>query len=127
MGPRKWGKGPRATKKKELIQQQLLDKYGKPTEQTPGYWTEGFLSEKDKQVKLSAKKNVSVKEVVAEEMEVDEQPIKKRKRSESTASEEPKKKKSKKESDSSEKEKKSLRKTRKRRNPRNPKNRINSQ
>jgi len=71
--PRKWGKGPRATKKKELIQQQLLDKYGKPTEQTPAYWTEGYLSEKDKVVKQQkATQKVLIKEVVTEKMEIEE-------------------------------------------------------
>jgi len=102
--PRKWGKGPRATKKKELIQQNLLDKYGKPTEDTPEYWTEGFLSEKDKASKLLKKnqESVLIKEVVVEktEMEIDESPkkSKKRRRSESVAesAEEPQKKKSKK-------------------------------
>lgn len=81
--PRKWGKGPRATKKKELIQQNLLDKYGKPTEDTPEYWTEGFLSEKDKASKLLKKnqESVLIKEVVVEktEMEIDESPKKSKK------------------------------------------------
>src|SRR3990167_2007329 len=45
--PKKWGNGPRALKRKELITQNLLDKYGKPTENTPTYWTLGYLSEKD--------------------------------------------------------------------------------
>merc|ERR1712217_812406 len=100
--PRKWGKGPRATKKKELIQQQLLDKYGKPTEQTPGYWTEGYLSEQDKTMKLLKQKQkeaVVIKEVVAADaMEVEESSLKKRKRKDSEADTEeaPKKKKSKK-------------------------------
>merc|ERR1712232_466514 len=65
--PRKWGKGPRATKKKELIQQQLLDRYGKPNENTPGYWVEGFLSEKDKQVKL-LKRNIATASSIKEEV-----------------------------------------------------------
>lgn len=80
--PRKWGKGPRASRKKELIQQKLLDKYGKPTEDTPDYWTDGFLSEKDRTSKLLKKQKDSVatatiikEEVVVstrDEMEVDE-------------------------------------------------------
>jgi H/ACA ribonucleoprotein complex subunit 4 len=45
--PKKWGQGPRALKKKQLIQQNLLDKYGKPTESTPAYWTQGFLNESE--------------------------------------------------------------------------------
>lgn len=33
--PRKWGLGPKATIKKNMIKQGLLDKYGKPNEKTP--------------------------------------------------------------------------------------------
>jgi len=33
--PRKWGLGPKATIKKEMIKQGLLDKHGKPNEKTP--------------------------------------------------------------------------------------------
>merc|ERR1712000_336195 len=112
--PRKWGKGPRATKKKELIQQQLLDKYGKPTEQTPAYWTEGYLSEKDKVVKQQkATQKVLIKEVVTEKMEIEEDTthLKKRKRSSSVVEEEPPKKKAKKER--KEKKERKIRKKRK--------------
>merc|ERR1712098_348608 len=33
--PKKWGLGPKACVKKEMIKQGLLDKYGKPNENTP--------------------------------------------------------------------------------------------
>ncbi|XP_077226708.1 H/ACA ribonucleoprotein complex subunit 4-like [Tasmannia lanceolata] len=36
--PRKWGLGPRASAKKKLIAQGLLDKHGKPNEKTPAEW-----------------------------------------------------------------------------------------
>ncbi|KAH9498834.1 H/ACA ribonucleoprotein complex subunit dkc1 [Bulinus truncatus] len=36
--PRKWGLGPKASTKKQLIKQGLLDKYGKPNEKTPTNW-----------------------------------------------------------------------------------------
>ncbi|KAH3806463.1 hypothetical protein DPMN_134783, partial [Dreissena polymorpha] len=36
--PRKWGLGPRASIKKQMIKDGKLDKYGKPNEQTPGQW-----------------------------------------------------------------------------------------
>jgi len=36
--PRKWGLGPRASKKKTMIKEGLLDKYGKPNEKTPKNW-----------------------------------------------------------------------------------------
>ena len=36
--PRKWGLGPRATTKKKMINDGLLDKHGKPNEKTPSEW-----------------------------------------------------------------------------------------
>ncbi|MCO5585595.1 hypothetical protein L7F22_039530 [Adiantum nelumboides] len=36
--PRKWGLGPRASMKKKLIAEGLLDKHGKPNEKTPKEW-----------------------------------------------------------------------------------------
>lgn len=41
--PRKWGLGPKASKKKELIAAGLLDKYGKPNENTPKEWLQGYV------------------------------------------------------------------------------------
>lgn len=38
--PRKWGYGPVASKKKLMIKDGILGKYGKPTEQTPKNWRE---------------------------------------------------------------------------------------
>ncbi|OVA06252.1 Pseudouridine synthase/archaeosine transglycosylase [Macleaya cordata] len=36
--PRKWGLGPKASMKKKLIAEGLLDKHGKPNEKTPAEW-----------------------------------------------------------------------------------------
>ncbi|GAB1608697.1 H/ACA ribonucleoprotein complex subunit DKC1-like isoform X1 [Argonauta hians] len=36
--PRKWGLGPKASMKKQLIAKGLLDKYGKPNANTPSNW-----------------------------------------------------------------------------------------
>lgn len=36
--PRKWGLGPRASTKKKMINDGLLDKHGKPNEKTPAEW-----------------------------------------------------------------------------------------
>ncbi|WAR27781.1 DKC1-like protein [Mya arenaria] len=36
--PRKWGLGPRAMIKKQMVKDGKLDKYGKPNEKTPGQW-----------------------------------------------------------------------------------------
>jgi H/ACA ribonucleoprotein complex subunit 4 len=38
--PRKWGYGPVASKKKLMIKEGILGKFGKPTEQTPKNWRE---------------------------------------------------------------------------------------
>lgn len=38
--PRKWGFGPVASKKKLMIKEGILGKFGKPTEQTPKNWRE---------------------------------------------------------------------------------------
>lgn len=37
--PRKWGLGPKATEKKQLIAAGMLTKHGKPNEKTPSTWT----------------------------------------------------------------------------------------
>ncbi|XP_058805138.1 H/ACA ribonucleoprotein complex subunit 4 [Phymastichus coffea] len=40
--PRKWGLGPKASKKKRLIIEGKLDKHGKPNENTPADWLSGY-------------------------------------------------------------------------------------
>lgn len=42
--PRQWGKGPKANLKKAMIKAGLLDKYGRPTKNTPAEWKEGVTS-----------------------------------------------------------------------------------
>ncbi|KAM3957394.1 dyskerin pseudouridine synthase 1 Nop60B [Aphomia sociella] len=46
--PRKWGLGPKASQKKQLIQQGKLDKYGKPNENTPNEWLNSYVDYKVK-------------------------------------------------------------------------------
>ncbi|XP_050676594.1 H/ACA ribonucleoprotein complex subunit 4 [Leptidea sinapis] len=46
--PRKWGLGPKASKKKTLIQQGMLDKFGKPNENTPKEWLNSYVDYKVK-------------------------------------------------------------------------------
>ncbi|XP_069842255.1 H/ACA ribonucleoprotein complex subunit DKC1 isoform X2 [Dendropsophus ebraccatus] len=41
--PRKWGLGPKASQKKMMIQKGLLDKHGKPNENTPANWNQGYV------------------------------------------------------------------------------------
>lgn len=40
--PRKWGLGPKASMKKQLIASGKLDKYGKPNENTPKEWLNSY-------------------------------------------------------------------------------------
>merc|ERR1712098_182915 len=41
--PKKWGLGPKASIKKEMIKAGQLDKYGKPNENTPKNWTSSYV------------------------------------------------------------------------------------
>jgi len=41
--PKKWGLGPKATIKKGMIKEGLLDKYGKPNENTPKGWKSSYV------------------------------------------------------------------------------------
>lgn len=41
--PRQWGLGPRASAKKKLIQAGKLDKYGRPNNNTPSDWLNGYV------------------------------------------------------------------------------------
>lgn len=41
--PRKWGLGPKASMKKSMIKQGLLDQYGKPNEKTPKDWLSSYV------------------------------------------------------------------------------------
>ena len=58
--PRKWGLGPKASQKKLMIKQGLLDKHGKPTDSTPATWMQEYVDYSD-----SAKKDVPAKAVKA--------------------------------------------------------------
>ncbi|KAK7084825.1 H/ACA ribonucleoprotein complex subunit 4, partial [Halocaridina rubra] len=41
--PRKWGLGPKALDKKRLIEKGMLDKHGKPNENTPSNWLSTYV------------------------------------------------------------------------------------
>ena len=41
--PKKWGLGPQASMKKNMIKQGLLDKHGKPNENTPRDWRSSYV------------------------------------------------------------------------------------
>lgn len=49
--PRKWGLGPKASIKKNMIKQGLLDKFGKPNENTPADWTTSYKDYSEVKVK----------------------------------------------------------------------------
>merc|ERR1711879_755029 len=40
--PKKWGLGPKACKKKQMIKDGILSKYGKPNEKTPKNWNQAI-------------------------------------------------------------------------------------
>lgn len=52
--PRKWGLGPKASQKKQLIKQGLLDKHGRPTDGTPAAWTRDYVDYSDSGKKAMA-------------------------------------------------------------------------
>jgi len=41
--PRKWGLGPKASMKKNMVKQGLLDQYGKPNDKTPKDWLTSYV------------------------------------------------------------------------------------
>jgi H/ACA ribonucleoprotein complex subunit 4 len=71
--PRRWGLGPRASVKKEMITKGLLDKHGKPNELTPKGWTAAEIVPTKKD---SAAKEPKVK-VVESDSESEETPPRK--------------------------------------------------
>merc|ERR1712020_149658 len=84
--PKKWGLGPKASVKKDMIKQGLLDKYGKPNENTPKNWTSSYV---DYNVKTEAAPASLVTPVKQEADPVKQEGGKKRKLSESSAVETP--------------------------------------
>jgi H/ACA ribonucleoprotein complex subunit 4 len=72
--PRKWGLGPKAAVKKDMIKKGELDKYGKPNENTPGGWKNSY-----EDYGVVKKEAEVVKAEVKEEVEVIKKESKKRK------------------------------------------------
>ncbi|XP_021788094.1 H/ACA ribonucleoprotein complex subunit DKC1 isoform X1 [Papio anubis] len=64
--PRKWGLGPKASQKKLMIKQGLLDKYGKPTESTPATWKQEYVDYSETAKKEVVAEVVKAPQVVAE-------------------------------------------------------------
>ena len=76
--PRKWGLGPKASTKKEMIKKGLLDKHGKPNENTPPTWKASYLDFNIKTEPEAKKEDATPKKDKSEE--------KKRKRDEKSSS-----------------------------------------
>jgi H/ACA ribonucleoprotein complex subunit 4 len=65
---RKWGLGPVAAKKKAMVKDGLLDKYGKPTDKTPKDWSKSY---EDFSANGSAAPKKEAKSEVKEEEDVE--------------------------------------------------------
>jgi H/ACA ribonucleoprotein complex subunit 4 len=96
--PRKWGLGPRAKLKKQLISEGKLDQYGRPNDQTPSAWHSGEITTRIPPAELVSTPTIKevdanpkevIEEVVMKEVveivevteQVEEKPQKKRKKS----------------------------------------------
>ena len=101
--PRRWGLGPRALQKKQLIKEGKLDKYGRPNDKTPKDWTGSGAAAPSTPAPAGAGTTTSA---AATPMTVDSEEAKKRKHGDDSDSEKtPKKdKKKKKEAESATKE-----------------------
>lgn len=82
--PKKWGLGPYALKKKKLVTEGKLDKYGNVNEQTPEDYKKIFGNDK-KTVKKETNGEIAATEVVEEK---EEKLLKKKKKAEEAAEEE---------------------------------------
>mmetsp|Transcript_3481 Transcript_3481/g.8389 ORF Transcript_3481/g.8389 Transcript_3481/m.8389 type:complete len:457 (-) Transcript_3481:227-1597(-) len=99
--PRRWGLGPQAKAKKQMIVDGKLDKYGRPNEKTPGDWKTSYQS-----LETPSKKKKEDKEEKKEKDEGEESSKKRKKKAkgsddESSEEEKAEKKKKKKKKDSS--------------------------
>ena len=78
--PKKWGEGPYAKKKKTLISEGKLDKYGKVNDKTPADWKKMFDDKKDdSKEKTNTKTNENVAKKKEESESSDKESIKKSK------------------------------------------------
>jgi len=82
--PRKWGLGPKASFKKDMIKQGKLDKYGKPNENTPGDWRNSYVD-----YNIKTEPNAEVKsEGEAKVLEVKKEPLEETKKRKAVSSSE---------------------------------------
>merc|ERR1739838_1194658 len=70
--PRKWGLGPKASAKKSMVKEGVLDKYGRPNEKTPPDWEKKLYTEDSAGVPATAppvKKEKKKKRKIEEEVD----------------------------------------------------------
>ncbi|XP_039622445.1 H/ACA ribonucleoprotein complex subunit DKC1 [Polypterus senegalus] len=72
--PRKWGLGPKASRKKMMIKQGLLDKYGKPNESTPAEWKGEYVDYRMKQAEMQKELEETAKRKRVSESEEEASP-----------------------------------------------------
>lgn len=101
--PRRWGLGPKASNRKEMIKKGSLDKYGRANEKTPADWKKGYVDYSDAKATAEAPPKDQV-EMSAKEEEKTE---KKKKKKDKQAPEAPE------ESEKAEKKKKKKKKEKK--------------
>lgn len=115
--PRKWGKGPYATKKKAFVKEGKLDKYGNQNESTPDEWKKLFGEQAQAGVKAPKEDDTAKpkrkKSDAKEEAKEESKPKKPRKKSVATEDEEPKKKKKAKKVESEDEEEEKPKKSKK--------------
>merc|ERR1712110_1153837 len=71
--PKKWGLGPKAAFKKDMIKKGKLDKYGKPNENTPADWRNSYV---DYNIKTESNGDSSEpKKAVVAEVDVKKEPV----------------------------------------------------
>uniref|UniRef100_UPI00358E07DF H/ACA ribonucleoprotein complex subunit DKC1 isoform X2 n=1 Tax=Myxine glutinosa TaxID=7769 RepID=UPI00358E07DF len=82
--PRKWGLGPKASQKKLMIKEGLLDPKGRPNEKTPATWSEEHQGYIEKKIKVEATTSSKRKHESSSEADVEaqtsEKQIKKKKK-----------------------------------------------
>ncbi|VEU22124.1 DEKNAAC103114 [Brettanomyces naardenensis] len=117
--PRRWGLGPVALKKKKLISEDKLDKYGRPNEKTPDSWKKEYKSHEDEPApevpadKLKVPELQKPKRSVEEKVESEEEEEHKHKHKHKHTHDEKKSKKRKAEDDESGDKKKKKKKDKK--------------
>jgi len=102
--PRRWGLGPQAKAKKQMIIDGKLDKYGRPNDTTPSSWKKLYKDLSGEEVKSSKPATPAIK--AAGESAKKDESSKKRKKEESSDSESEKAKKSEKKKSEKKKKKK---------------------